>query len=149
MTVPQASQAFEFGSQTETIDVRRVFASGDVRFRKQSARQPPARKRFGAFRVSYVSLGQVHFCQSTEWTGDDAGLLARYERERVRGPGGANNLQGLGGRSGKVADPKIVNVDNIHFDKEKRPSGTSASAGLRKLMKAAAGATKTPRHSSP
>ena len=48
---------------------------------------------------------------------------ALFEEAEKRGPGGANNPQGLGGHAGKVADIEIVNVYIIHLDKEERSSG--------------------------
>lgn len=50
-------------------------------------------------------------------------------------PGGNNNPNGLGGKSGKTLD--IVNVDIINIDKEikDRPTGTSSAATMRRLAK--------------
>lgn len=54
-----------------------------------------------------------------------------------KGPGGANNPHGLGGKSCKTED-EIVNVDNVHVDSsEARPTGNTAAAGIRRLSKAA------------
>lgn len=70
-------------------------------------------------------------------------VLLLIDGEMERGAGGANNPHGLGGKTGKTegevqdADPDIVNVDNIHVDKEGRPTGTSRAAGMRRLQKAA------------
>jgi hypothetical protein len=71
---------------------------------------------------------------------DHPDVMALWAEVTKRGRGGANNPAGIGGKSGKTKDD-IVNVDNINIDNQatlKRPTGTSAAAGLRKLQKAAA-----------
>lgn len=59
-------------------------------------------------------------------------VLAAWTEISRRKPGGANNPYG---RSGKPEE--LINVDNVHVDKQGRPTGNSAEAGLRKLQKAA------------
>jgi hypothetical protein len=62
-------------------------------------------------------------------------LLSMLDELSQRGPGGANNPEGLGGKSGKTRDG-IVNDDNIHNDKDREsPTGTSREAALRRLRK--------------
>jgi hypothetical protein len=64
----------------------------------------------------------------------DEHTLNKLDEALQRKPGGNNNPNGIGGKSGKTIDPQIVNVDNVHSDNE-RPSGNSESAALRRLRK--------------
>jgi hypothetical protein len=69
-------------------------------------------------------------------------LLSMLDELSQRGPGGANNPEGLGGKSGKKRE--VVNRDNITIDNERDYTaenerrgahGTSREAALRRLRK--------------
>ncbi len=60
--------------------------------------------------------------------------LALFDLAVSRGRGGNNNPEGIGGRTGKVANPDIVRVDNGD-DSKGPPAGNSAEYAHRRLSR--------------
>ena len=60
------------------------------------------------------------------------------EQALARGPGGANNPEGLGGHTGKTAEP-VVNRDTVTVDKSTalppRQGGNSTAYAVRRLAR--------------
>ncbi len=65
--------------------------------------------------------------------------MVLFEQAVARGQGGANNPDGLGGKSGKTKEEQIVNRDNVTVDNtpNKGPDdrGNAAGYAIRKLSK--------------
>ena len=61
---------------------------------------------------------------------DSPEALDAIDRACLRKPGGTNNASGVNQHS----DSEVI-VDNIHNDRQERPSGTSRDAAIRRLRK--------------
>jgi hypothetical protein len=67
---------------------------------------------------------------------DNPRVLDALDQVSQREPGGANNPEGFGGKSGKEPEEPIVNDNNVNNDNDRTsPVGNSTDYALRRLRK--------------